>query len=190
MRTSAGASTPSRTWLPRTSRTRTVTASPTRITSPNFRVRTSIARPPMDCRPDARPALAEGQTRSRSSRLVPASCAVAASVAWSAVWACASAALAAATSVSRARESAPWSASVSLLTQVRQLLVQVHARERRALVLQLLEEGLAHRRAVARPGGVLAHLRLAGREVGGEAEAAERGQQALAHAVQAEGGEA
>src|SRR5213592_1905057 len=45
MRTSAGASTPSRTWLPRTSRTRTVTASPTRITSPNFLVRTSIALP-------------------------------------------------------------------------------------------------------------------------------------------------
>src|ERR671931_279212 len=56
MRTSAGASTPSRTWLPRTSRTRTVTASPTRITSPNFLVRTSIAR---ICRLDARPALGE-----------------------------------------------------------------------------------------------------------------------------------
>src|SRR5205809_2978449 len=46
MRTSAGASTPGRTWLPRTSRTRTVTLSPTRITSPNFRVRTSILAPP------------------------------------------------------------------------------------------------------------------------------------------------
>src|SRR5438093_2714492 len=58
MRTSAGASTPSRTWLPRTSRTRTVTVSPTRITSPNFLVRTSIALPARTgCRPDARRAL-------------------------------------------------------------------------------------------------------------------------------------
>src|SRR5690349_3400770 len=44
MRTSDGASTPSRTWLPFTSSTRTVTVSPTRMTSPNFRVSTSMAR--------------------------------------------------------------------------------------------------------------------------------------------------
>src|SRR2546426_990168 len=43
MRTSAGASTPSRTWFPFTSSTRTVTESPTRMISPSFRVRTSIA---------------------------------------------------------------------------------------------------------------------------------------------------
>src|SRR5258706_7989925 len=42
MRTSAGASMPRRTWLPRTSRTRTVIPSPIRITSPTFRVSMSI----------------------------------------------------------------------------------------------------------------------------------------------------
>src|SRR5262245_40443123 len=42
MRTSVGASTPRRTWLPRTSRTRMTTGSPMRIISPTFRVRMSM----------------------------------------------------------------------------------------------------------------------------------------------------
>src|SRR4029077_3445737 len=56
MRPAAGASTPRRTWLPFTSRTRTVTASPTRITSPSLRVSTSIpvVPHPLSVDPEAR----------------------------------------------------------------------------------------------------------------------------------------
>src|SRR6185369_1127633 len=69
MRTSDGASTPSRTWLPFTSSTRTVTVSPTRMTSPNFRVSTSMARVlRVEYRPGAGSALDSEQIRQRPPR--------------------------------------------------------------------------------------------------------------------------